>query len=33
MLSLDKVYHASFVLKPVIRRTDLILAPNLCPGT
>ncbi|MBQ1210372.1 MAG: threonine ammonia-lyase [Clostridia bacterium] len=33
MLTLDKVYHASFVLKPVIRRTDLILAPNLCPGT
>ena len=33
MLTLDKVYHASFVLKPVIRRTDLIAAPNLCPGT
>lgn len=33
MLTLDKVYHASYVLKPVIRQTDLILAPNLCPGS
>ena len=33
MLTLDKIYHASFVLKKVIRETDLILAPNLCPGS
>ena len=33
MLTMDKVYHASYVLKPVIRQTDLILAPNLCPGS
>lgn len=29
MLTLDKVYHASFVLKNVIRPTDLIYAPNI----
>ena len=29
MLTLDKVYHASFVLKNVIRSTDLIHAPTL----
>ncbi|MBQ3133842.1 MAG: threonine ammonia-lyase [Clostridia bacterium] len=33
MLTLDKIYHASYVLKPVIRQTDMILAPNLCPGS
>ena len=33
MLTLDKVYHASYVLKTVIRQADLILAPNLCPGS
>ncbi len=33
MLTLDKIYHASFVLKKVIRKTDLIFAPNLCPGS
>lgn len=32
MLTLDKVYHASFVLKEVIRPTALIKAPNLCSG-
>lgn len=31
MLTLDKIYHASFVLKEVIRPTDLIHAPNLNP--
>ena len=31
MLSLDSVYRASFVLKSVIRRTDLIRAPKLNP--
>lgn len=31
MLTLDKVYHASYVLKEVIRRTDLIHAPNINP--
>ena len=29
MLTLDKVYHAAFVLKDVARRTDLIAAPKL----
>ena len=29
MLTLDKIYHASYALKPVIRPTDLIYAPNL----
>lgn len=32
MLTLDKVYHASYVLKPVIRPTDLIYAPNINPN-
>lgn len=31
MLTLDKVYHASFVLKNMIRRTDMIMAPNINP--
>ncbi len=29
MLTLDKIYHAAFVLKEVARKTDLIAAPNL----
>lgn len=29
MLTLDKIYHASYVLKNVIRPTDLIYAPNI----
>ncbi len=29
MLTLDKVYHAAFVLKNVIRNTDIIQAPNI----
>lgn len=29
MLTLDKVYHASYVLKDVIRQTDLIYAPKI----
>lgn len=29
MLTLDKIYHASFMLKKVARKTDLIAAPNL----
>ena len=29
MLTLDKIYHAAFVLKNVARKTDLIHAPNL----
>lgn len=33
MLTLDKVYHAGFVLKEVIRPTDLIHSKNLCPDT
>ena len=32
MLTLDKIYHASFVLKSVARKTDLIAAPTLCEG-
>lgn len=31
MLTLDKIYHAAFVLKDVIRPTDLIYAPNINP--
>jgi threonine dehydratase len=31
MLTLDKVYHASYVLKSVIRNTDLIHAPGIRP--
>lgn len=31
MLTLDKIYQASYVLKTVIRRTDLINAPNINP--
>jgi len=30
MLTLDKIYHASYVLKNVIRQTDLIHAPKIC---
>lgn len=29
MLTLDKIYHANFILKDVVRKTDLILAPSL----
>ena len=29
MLTLDKIYHAAFVLKDVARKTDLIAAPRL----
>lgn len=32
MLTLDKIYHASFMLKSVARKTDLIAAPNLSAG-
>lgn len=31
MLTLDKIYHAAFVLKDVIRRTELIHAPYINP--
>lgn len=31
MLTLDKVYHASFVLKDLIRKTDMIKAPKINP--
>lgn len=33
MLTIDKVYKASRVLKEVIRETDMILAPNIRKGT
>ena len=32
MLTLDSVYRASYVLKNVIRKTDVIYAPKLKPG-
>lgn len=31
MLTLDKVYHAGFVLKNVLRKTDIIPAPKINP--
>lgn len=31
MLTLDKIYHAAYVLQNVIRRTDLISAPKINP--
>ena len=31
MLTLDKIYHASYVLENVIRQTDIIHAPKICP--
>ena len=33
MLTLYKIYHASFVLKEVLRRTDLIAAPQIAPDS
>lgn len=33
MLTLDKIYHASYVLKGHIRYTDLIHSSDICPGT
>lgn len=33
MLTLDKIYQAQFALKTVIRRTDLISAPNINPDS
>ena len=33
MLTLDNVYRASYVLKEVVRKTDVIYAPKLVPGT
>lgn len=30
MITLDKVYHAAYVLKDTARKTDLIAAPDLC---
>ncbi len=33
MLTIDNVYRASNALKNVVRETDVIYAPNLCPGT
>lgn len=32
MLSLDRVYHAAYVLRGVARRTDMIAAPQIAPG-
>lgn len=33
MLTLDSVYRASYVLKNVVRKTDIIYAPKLKPGS
>lgn len=33
MLTLDKIYHAAFVLKSVARKTDLIAAPTMSSKT
>lgn len=33
MLTIDNVYRASNALKDVVRETDVIYAPKLCPGT
>ncbi|MFV0412272.1 MAG: threonine ammonia-lyase [Oscillospiraceae bacterium] len=30
MMTLDKIYHAAYVLKEAARKTDLIAAPDLC---
>lgn len=32
MLTLDKIYHAKYILKDVARQTDLILTPGIKPG-
>ena len=32
MLTLDKVYHAAYVLKDVVRKTSLISSPKINPG-
>ena len=32
MLSLDKIYQASFILKKVLHRTELVKASKLVPG-
>ena len=32
MLTIDNVYSASNALKDVVRKTDVIYAPKLCPG-
>ena len=31
MLTLDKIYHAKYILKQVIRETDVIQAPKINP--
>ncbi len=33
MLTLDNVYRASYVLRDIVRKTDIIYAPKLKPGT
>ena len=33
MLTIDKVYDAQKALRGVARKTDVIYAPKLCPGT
>lgn len=32
VLTLDRIYQAAHTLKPVVRKTDLISAPNIAPG-
>lgn len=33
MLTLDRIYHARYMLKPIIRETDIIHAPNINPDS
>ncbi|MGN0605099.1 MAG: threonine ammonia-lyase [Oscillospiraceae bacterium] len=33
MLTLDKIYHARYILKQVVRKTDLISAPKINPDS
>ena len=33
MLTLDKVHQAAVALRGVARKTDVIHAPKLCPGS
>lgn len=33
MLTLDRIYHARYLLKPIIRETDIIHAPNINPDS
>ena len=32
MLTLDKIFHAEEILKGIVRTTDVLYAPTICPG-